>query len=131
MRIQNGATVEVNDQQVGDIIAYLVSVFGLERWDIRWKVVKAVTLDGAKGDCEFDSQARAALVRIRENQESLEDCVDTIVHELVHIVLWWADFDESNGYDNWLKSTVLEQSMRDLTKPIARLVIEHLDEIVK
>lgn len=130
MTLKAGETVEVNDEQVGKIIAYLVKAFRMERWDIRWRVVKAVTLGGAKGDCEFDSQARTGFIRIRENQENLFDCVDTIVHEVVHMVIWWADYPEDEGYDNWLKSTVLEQSMRDLTRPTAQLVKEHLDEIL-
>jgi hypothetical protein len=119
----------VNSIQVEKLVRFLQNELGLERWDIRCEVVRPVTLEGAMADCEYDADARVAFIRVREVQDSLEAFVDTVVHELCHCVLWWADFNTEDR-DGKLWSQVLEQSMRDFTKPVAKWVCEHLEEIL-
>jgi len=120
----------VTEEQARKIVNFVAKVYRLDRWDIRTIVVRPTTLDGAKADCQFCAQSRNALVRVRENQDSLIDCVDTIAHELTHCVLWWADYDPSESDEMKLRANVLEQSMRDLTRPFAFWVREHLQEIL-
>jgi hypothetical protein len=116
--------IKVTLEQVEKLVNFLKPHLGLQRWDIRCAVVRPVTLDGAMADCEYNSDARIALIRVRDTQDSRLVFIDAVVHELVHCVLWWADFD-ADDRDGKLWSKVLEQSMRDLTNPIALWVYDH------
>jgi hypothetical protein len=120
----------VTQDQLEKLVRFLKRELGLERWDIRCAVVRPVTLEGAMGDCEFDADSRVAFLRLRDVQDSEQAWVDTVVHELVHCVLWWADYNTEDSNEK-LWSKVLEQSMRDLTKPIVKWVLSRLPEILK
>jgi hypothetical protein len=121
--------VEIDQRMADRLVKFIQEMYGLDRWDIRVAVVKSVTLEGAHGDCQFESESRTAFIRLREIQDSVEHFVDTVVHELTHVVLWWADYDSDASDEMKLRCTVLEQSLRDLTKPAVRYVMSQLQNI--
>lgn len=79
----------VTQVKVDAAVAFWKPRLGLEKWSIRAVIVGAGSLEGAFGDCDTDPDSLSAVIRVRDEQPSELEFLDTVIHELLHCVFWW------------------------------------------
>lgn len=104
--------------RIDKLIEKWQNILHLSDWKIDYKFVDFKRADNypQKGDIEVNTQTKIAIILLKEDQQDIEN---TIVHELVHLMLW--DLDHyaerqllNNQKDKYLE--LLESTVTNLTK---------------
>jgi len=98
--------------KINNIIKKWQDVLNFSDWEINYDFVEFKRDDGypQRGDIKVDEKNKNATILLKENQKDIEK---TILHELIHLLLWKLDYyvekkipnDQKDKYFEHLEST--------------------------
>lgn len=114
-KISNQSTLE-------QCLSFWKEVLGLQPWDIRATFERAGNLDGYHAKVTYKPEKELAILRVMDPIDWHDipwpqDVEASIVHELLHILLWPLDYMESGP----LSETHTEQIIERLTRALVNL----------
>lgn len=114
---------KISDQSTLEkCIDFWKEVLGLQPWNIQAMFERAGNLNGYHANIKYKPEKEAAILRVMDPIDWYDypwpqDVEASIVHELLHLLLWPLDYMESGP----LSETHTEQIIERLTKALVNL----------
>jgi dsRNA-specific ribonuclease len=108
-------------KDVAKHVAYWQRRLKLEHWSLKVEIVGPRELPDEAAQNEFNPHRRTATIRVASDAEGVQDLHDSIIHELLHLHLFFVRGD--------LENELLEQAFHCICPMIAEMHVKKLEDL--